>query len=112
MPLIVPPVRNKQYLRYGEIFSVLWGKASEVLSECEELYVIGYPFPSTDHVAKDLFQEALRKNSNLKKVVIWNPSPTNLEKLFIDDFGTDKEKIHIKAEKFDSLKEPASRILS
>jgi len=112
MPLIVPPVRNKQYLRYGEIFSVLWGKASEVLSECEELYVIGYSFPSTDHVVKDLFQEALRKNSNLKKVIIWNPSPTNLEKLFIDDFGTDKEKIHIKAEKFDPLKETASRILS
>jgi len=63
-------------------------------------------------VAKDLFCESLKKNRNLEKVVIWNPSPTNLEKLFIDDFGIDKTKIHIKAEKFDPLKEAASRILS
>jgi len=112
MPLIVPPVSDKQYLRYGKIFSDLWGKASEALSECEELYVIGYSFPPTDHVAKDLFREALKKNSNLRKVVIWNPYPTGLEKLFSDDFGIDKQKIHIKMEKFDPLKEPTSRILS
>ena len=112
MPLIVPPVRDKQYLRYGEIFSVLWEKASKALSECEELYVIGYSFPPTDHVAKDLFREALKKNDNLKKIIIWNPSPSNLEGLFINDFGVNKHKLHIKTERFDPLKEPASKILS
>jgi len=111
MPLIVPPVRDKQYLRYGKIFSDLWGKASHSLLECEELFIIGYSFPQTDYVAKDLFQESLKKNRNLEKVTIWNPSPTNLEKLFMDDFGIDKSKIYIRAEKFDPLKQPASRIL-
>jgi hypothetical protein len=82
MPLIVPPVKDKQYLRYGEIFSVLWDKASTALSETEELYVIGYSFPQTDYVAKDLFREALKQNKNIKKIVIWNPSPSNVEKLF------------------------------
>jgi len=112
MPLIIPPIRDKQYFRYGKIFSDLWRKASEALLECEELYVIGYSFPPTDHVARDLFREALKKNSNLRKVVIWNPYPKDLEKLFTDDFGIDKQKIHIKTEIFDPLKESTSRILS
>ena len=112
MPLIVPPVKDKQYLRYGEIFSVLWGKASEALSETEELYVIGYSFPQTDYVAKDLFREALKKNNKIKKIVIWNPSPSNLEELFVNDFGVSKQKLHIKAERFDPMKKPTSKILS
>jgi hypothetical protein len=112
MPLIVPPVKDKQYLRYGEIFSVLWEKASKALSECEELYVIGYSLPPTDHVAKDLFREALKKNANLKSIIIWNPSPSNLEELFINDFGINKLKLRIKAERFDPLKSPTSKILS
>jgi len=112
MPLIVPPVKYKQYLRYGEIFSVLWGKASEALSETEELYVIGYSFPQTDYVAKDLFREALKKNNKIKKIVIWNPSPSNLEELFVNDFGVSKQKLHTKAERFDPLKNPTSKILS
>ena len=112
MPLIVPPVRDKQYLRYGKIFSNLWEKASNALLKCEELYVIGYSFPQTDYVAKDLFRESLKKNRKLKKVVIWNPSPEHLKKLFADDFGIEKTKIHVKAENFVPLKEPTSRILS
>lgn len=112
MPLIVPPVRDKQYLRYGRIFSELWEKASDALWKCEELYVIGYSFPQTDSVAKNLFQESLKKNEALKKVVIWNPYPQDLEQLFVEDFGIDKTKIDVKAEKFDPLKKPALRILS
>lgn len=112
MPLIVPPVRDKQYLRYGKIFSDLWGKASDALWKCEELYIIGYSFPQTDYVAKNLFRESLKKNKKLRRVVIWNPYPQNLEQLFVEDFGIDKTKIKVKAEKFDPLKKPNSRILS
>lgn len=112
MPLIVPPVKNKQYLRYGKIFFELWEKARKALSECEELYVIGYSFPPTDTVSKDLFREALLSNKNKKKVVIWNPYPENIENMFINDFGVKEQILHITAEKFDPLKSPASSVLS
>ncbi len=112
MPLIVPPVENKQYLRYGKIFFRLWEKARKALSECEELYVIGYSFPPTDTVSKNLFRESLLSNKNKKKVVIWNPYPESIENMFINDFGVKKQILHIKAERFDPLKSSVSPLLS
>lgn len=112
MPLIVPPVRDKQYLRYGKIFSLLWEKANRALSNCEELYVIGYSFPPTDTVSRDLFRTSLRKNNAKEKIVIWNPRPELLRDLFINDFGIDNDLLFINAEKFDPLQRPASPILS
>ncbi len=111
MPLIVPPVKDKQYLRYGNIFSSLWQKASMALSECEELFVIGYSFPPTDTVSKELFREGMKTNMNIKKVVIWNPHPDNVENIFINDFGIKKNRIQIKSYKFDPRKSPQSKVL-
>lgn len=112
MPLIVPPVRNKKYFRYGKVFSELWGQASIALSECEELFVIGYSFPSTDSLAKELFRDALKVNKNLRRVVIWNPHPSAVEAVFLDDFGINKDKLHVKTERFNPASDPTSRILS
>ena len=112
MPLIVPPVENKQYLRYGKIFFGLWEKARKALSECEELYVIGYSFPPTDTVSRDLFRESLLSNKNKKKVVIWNPCPEKIENMLINDFGVKKQILHIKAQRFDPLKSSTSSVLS
>ena len=93
MPLIVPPVRDKQYLRYGRVFSALWERAGVALSECEELYIIGYSFPSTDTVSRNLFSEALRVNTQIKKVVIWNPYPDSVTNLCVDVFGMKRDMI-------------------
>lgn len=111
MPLIVPPVKNKQYLRYGTIFSSLWQKASMALSECEELFIIGYSFPPSDIISKELFRESMKANMNMKKVVIWNPHPDNVEDIFINDFGVKKHRIQIKSYKFDPHKSPQSKVL-
>jgi hypothetical protein len=111
MPLIVSPVRDKQYQRYGNIYLSLWEKASQVLSECEELYIIGYSFPHTDQMSRDLFRTSLRLNKYMKKIVIWNPHPEPLRDLFINDFGIENKLLYIREERFDPLKCPTSKIL-
>jgi hypothetical protein len=112
MPLIVPPVRDKRFQRYGNIFSFLWEKAALALSECVELFIIGYSFPRTDHVSRDLFKSALRLNKHLKKIFIWNPHPEPLRDLFINDFGIENNLLYLRKEKFNPLKCPTSTILS
>jgi hypothetical protein len=82
MPLIVPPVRNKQYSVYGNIFSTLWNLAEESLNNCDQLYIIGYSFPKTDMAAKEMFKKALEKNTSIDKIIIIDPNPINIKELF------------------------------
>ncbi len=101
MPLIVPPVRNKQYNRYGKIFSILWSRAEAEISRCKELYIIGYSFPDTDIVSRSLFDKALRANTVLQRVVIVNPYPKRVQALFLNEFKVPSSKIVVRAECFD-----------
>ena len=111
MPLIVPPVKNKQHLIYGTVFSSLWEKARIALSECEELIVIGYSFPATDVLSKRLFRKALKYNTGIKRVVIWNPNPDSIINIFINNFGIRRERLQIKSCKFEPQRYPQLRVL-
>jgi hypothetical protein len=112
MPLIVPPVKNKRYLRYGKLFSILWEEAKKALEDCEEIYIIGYSFPSTDFVSKQLFKDAISKNKNLNHIIIINPSADKIRELLLKEFNIDKSKIISKMMRFDPLIEPISKIIS
>jgi hypothetical protein len=101
MPLIVPPVRNKQYERYGAIFSTLWSISKETLHLCKELFVIGYSFPITDIATREMFRDGLRENRFLDKVVIINPNPDSIKDLFINEFGIKSSKIEVRKERFE-----------
>ena len=101
MPLIVPPVKNKQYQRYGNLFSVLWGVAEQALSLCDDLYLIGYSFPETDIASRDLFRIAIGCNTNLKKIIIINPMPDRIVALLTNDFGLNPSIIEVRRQKFE-----------
>ncbi len=101
MPLIVPPVRNKQYSRYGSIFSTLWAQAEKTITRCRTLYIIGYSFPVTDMASKELFRKALADNKELERVVIVNPYPEKIRDLFITDFNLPADKLEVKAKRFE-----------
>lgn len=103
MPLIVPPVRDKQYMRYGRIFSELWEQAEEEIRECHELYIIGYSFPDTDFASKNLFNKALQYNNKLKMVTIINPFPERIREILINEIGVKSDKIRIQEESFSAL---------
>jgi len=101
MPLIVPPVRNKQYTRYGKIFSTLWSLAKHSIGRCKHLFIIGYSFPRTDIAARQMFKEGLQNNTSLEKITIINPYPENIEEMFLNEFNIAPPKLEIRKEKFE-----------
>ena len=111
MPLIVPPVRNKQYQRYGNIFSTLWKLSKESLLRCKELFIIGYSFPRTDIATREMFRDGLLKNDSLERVVIINPYPENIKNLFINEFGIKSSNLEVRAERFEVQYSHKGRLL-
>jgi len=71
-PVIVPPMLYKVFdeLPLPEV----WSEARSSLSSCRKLVVIGYSFPPTDFRTKRLFLESFCDVSNLKEVIVVNPS--------------------------------------
>ncbi|MEL7656344.1 MAG: hypothetical protein AAGU75_10610 [Bacillota bacterium] len=100
MPLLIPPIRDKKYMRYGEVFNSLWSQAEIEISLCSELFIIGYSFPDTDHVSRNLFKNAVQKNRVLEKVVIIDPYPRRAYEVFCDEIGVRSEIIHVRSERF------------
>lgn len=100
MPLLVPPIRNKQYKKYGKIFNTLWDLAEKSIEHCNELYIIGYSFPKTDIASKEMFKKALVKNKMINKIIIINPNPKNIEDIFLKELKIDNSKVEIRQKKF------------
>ena len=95
MPLIIPPVKHKNYSHFGDIFSELWKKAEESLVRAEKIIVIGYSFPLTDIQTDTLFKSAFIKRSSMPKVIIVDPNPENIRNRFIFDYGIKEDNITI-----------------
>jgi hypothetical protein len=70
-PLILPPVFNKMNSR--EIYAV-WKKALDVLRQAKNIIVVGYSLPKTDIYMQYFLKSAVGPNSNLQKIIIFNPT--------------------------------------
>jgi hypothetical protein len=101
MPLIIPPVHNKEYDFYGDIFSTLWKKAEEDISKAENIILIGYSFPITDIRTNNLFKSAFSQRNTMPQIIIVNPNSAQIEERFIYEFGIKKENIKVFNEYFD-----------
>lgn len=101
MPLIIPPVHNKEYDFYGDIFSTLWTKAEKDISKAEKIILIGYSFPVTDIRTNNLFKSAFSQRNTMPQIIIVNPNSTQIEERFIYEFGIKKENIKVFNEYFD-----------
>ncbi len=87
MPIIVPPVKNKSYDFYGDLFPSLWKKAEDTLSRAEKIYILGYSFPMTDRPSADLFKRAFVRRNTIPDIVIVNPYPDEIVHKFKHEFG-------------------------
>ena len=65
----------------------------DCLRSCEKIYFIGYSFPETDAQTKVLVSSALRKNDELKEIIVvskekdlfnWNEIPGNDNRRLIE----------------------------
>lgn len=93
MPLIIPPVKHKNYSYFGTIFSSLWSKAEESLIKADRIIIIGYSFPFTDTQTDALFKSAFTKRKNMPDIVIVDPKPEQIINRFILDYGITENKI-------------------
>lgn len=100
MPLIIPPIKNKDYSLFGDLFKNIWEKAEEVLSKAKHIIIIGYSFPKMDYQSNILFKKAFLRRTTMPNITIVNPNPDRIVERFMLDYGITKEKIVVIKEYF------------
>jgi len=70
--ILIPPTWQK--LNYVDQITRVWHYSIKEISFATHLFVIGYSFPRTDVFFDQLLAHGLSKSSNLKKLVVVNPS--------------------------------------
>ena len=86
MPFIIPPVKYKDYGLMDGLLNSLWDSAEKSISECDEMFIIGYSFPITDTKAWKLLKESFDKRDEYPKVTIVDPYPENIIKRIYKEF--------------------------
>jgi hypothetical protein len=100
MPLIIPPVKSKEYGLFGSLFLSLWQAAEKELQMADTIYIIGYSFPKTDIRTDGLFRSAFIKRNTIPSIVILNPNPDSIVARFIYDYGIPENMITIQQDFF------------
>ncbi|CAK1918064.1 MULTISPECIES: SIR2 family protein [Vibrio] len=101
IPLIVPPVKEKKYDAYGDLFHMLWDDALQALIEADEIVIIGYSFPRTDLRSNKLFIDAFMARDTMPKLKILDPFPEKIADKFKYELGIIDSKIFVCKEYFD-----------
>ena len=87
IPLIIPPVRDKNYDGFGALFHDLWVNAEESLKKADHILIIGYSFPKTDIKTNGLFLKAFLHRDSIPYVTILDPNPEQVALKFKLEFG-------------------------
>lgn len=95
MPLIIPPVKHKEYDSFGDLFLDLWTEARDRLVDADKIHIIGYSFPVTDIRSNDLFKSVFKKRKDYPEIIILNPDPDTIFDRFHNQFGVPTNKIKI-----------------
>ena len=77
-PVIVPPTWNKT--QYHSKLSIVWSRAAQVLSEAENIFVIGYSLPLSDMFFRYLYALGTVGPSTLRRFWVFNPDSTGVTK--------------------------------
>ncbi len=87
IPLIIPPVKEKNYDGYGVLFENLWETAQSSIKDAVHIIIIGYSFPKTDFKSNSLFLKAFSSRGNIPFVTILDPNPGPIADKFKYEFG-------------------------
>jgi hypothetical protein len=74
-PLLITPVRQKRYSGYSRAIDQLWASARQAINEADRIVLIGYSFPETDKLVRDLVVDALLNHPGRKVLAIVDLSP-------------------------------------
>ncbi|OWY61367.1 hypothetical protein B7486_64155, partial [cyanobacterium TDX16] len=75
-PLIVPPIYDKHSMTKGDLLKDVWDAARSDLQSAERLVFLGYSFPDSDMLAKQMFRRGFSVNSGADRVYCINPDPS------------------------------------
>ena len=100
MPLIIPPVKDKNYDLFGSLFRDLWVIAADAIVNCDEIILIGYSFPATDLRSLALFRDSFMKKKTMPKVFIIDPSPERPRDIMKWELGIPEDYIKVIPECF------------
>jgi len=87
MPMIIAPVRNKDYELCGNALGSLWTSSEQAIAECSELVIIGCSFPETDTRAWDLLDKAIAARESCLDIKLVDPYPDGLLNRMRDRIG-------------------------
>jgi hypothetical protein len=73
-PMIVPPTWNKT--QHHEEIASIWQRAARELSDAENIIVIGYSLPATDHFFRYLYGLGTIGERILKRFLVFDPDST------------------------------------
>jgi len=100
MPLIIPPVKNKSYTFFGDLFGSLWQQAEDALAVADEIAIIGYSFPKTDVQSDELFRRSFARRAGMPKIVILDPEPDAVVEKMKRDLGIDDAHLRVERQYF------------
>lgn len=100
MPLIIPPVKNKSYDFFGDLFKTLWSRAEDALAAADEIVIIGYSFPKTDIQSDKLFHRAFSRRATIPKITIVDPNPAPVAHRMTRDLGIPESHLKVIADYF------------
>jgi len=78
VPLVVPPTNGKSNFFNNETVRSQWRLSLEALRHADRVFVVGYSFPSTDHMTRYLLQESHHAD---RKVILVSRSTAAMERL-------------------------------
>lgn len=87
MPVLVPPVRVKDYHLAGPTLQRLWDAAAATLANTDELIVVGYSFPITDTRAWELLDTGMNARSSPLRMSIVDPFPESIVRRVEERWG-------------------------
>jgi hypothetical protein len=73
-PLIVPPTWNKS--QYHSLLSPVWHAAKAALQQAENIVVVGYSLPSSDHFFRHLYALGTMGPTRIKNFWVFDPDRT------------------------------------
>jgi NAD-dependent SIR2 family protein deacetylase len=72
-PLIIPPVATK--IQHCQQLAGMWRNAASALEKAENIVVIGYSLPPSDHFFHTLYALGTAGSTVLRKLWVFNPDP-------------------------------------
>lgn len=87
MPLIIPPVKRKEYSLLGNALGGLWEAAVTAINRANKIFIIGYSFPETDIEAVNLFKKAGEQRDSMLDITIIDPFPESTSRRLEKSLG-------------------------